>query len=194
MDINGETINYNGPIQLQQINYIIPENQLVSQYVKTPTGKVGEIPTYENGPARHIYNQLIAMGYPIGIKLLTEGRTLHADNVERWGHLNAVFLIIPSTDTAPKGVDLTREISIRTPVQGEVKIQITPGQTTAQSIVQQINKTEQVMKLAKVTRGAHDIYIYKDNDIINHLGPQERFYLVPDYETLFAGYSMMAGQ
>lgn len=182
-----EIINYNGPITLTAVNYIIPKGGTSNVTIRTTDGTTGTVIYNTNGTFRDIYNQMIARGYPLNSKIIKEGKLMNLDDLVSPHELaKSEMLHLVSSKSLHNN---NNTISIFVPIKGQVDISVTFGITTIREIMEKINSENKNFRLAKVTCGAYDAYIYNDGEIFQPLEPLQRLYLVPDYETLFAGYT-----
>jgi hypothetical protein len=163
-------------------------------FVKTEDSRTHTVYYYPSGTIRDIYDQLLLEGLPPNGNLIRAGKLLNLDDpISSVDLSNVNFLnyVIPKTNVVTSAMTGRKvDLQVRTPNRGEVMIQITAGTTKASDIVTALQPNSN-MKLAQVRRGAYSPYIYQDNEHVYPLGTNERLLLVPDYETLFAGYSAM---
>lgn len=150
-----------------------------------------------SGTFRGIYDQLIVKGLPPNGQLIYAGAVLDPNapiSSRNLGLVNQLYYNFPRTETVPEPsmrIGQSVNLRVRTPNQGETTVLVTTGVTKASDVVLALNPIASNMKLALVNRGAYTPYIYQDNERIYQPNDNEHLFLVPDYETLFAGYSAM---
>lgn len=189
LGINGEVIDYDGQITLREINYIIPEGPKRNIEIKSTSGQSYQVRYNERGMIRDLYNYIIAEGEPESGNIVFSGKMLEMDQpVEKYGINKGtnIYYLVPRTHIP---VRVKKTINIRTPAEGEISVEIRLGETTANDVVRALNKTNTNMKLARVARGAFDVYIYKDEEMVTNPEVNERLYLVPEYESLYERYA-----
>lgn len=191
--LQGESIDYNAPISLNEVNYIIPlggfQGKLVGNIVALGGRKI-EINYNSKGIYRDIYNAFVAKGVSLGSQILYKGKPVSLDSlISKFPpHMQNDLYVIPPVENRQPQRPPTTNYTIRTGT-GEISMKIIPGVTTARDILQAINPNNNGMKLARVTIGDYNAYIYGDNEQLGELPPYSQLYIVPDYETVFSGYS-----
>ena len=196
--LQGEVIDYNSPITLPEVNYIIPEGGTSFVNISGPRGFKYMVPFNLEGTFRDVYNQAVAKGLDPDSKIILMGREVDLDSPvkpHRLMSINTLHVITrPGGQQTSQGNRRAEEWTVRTPINGEMKVNVTPGVTKAAEVARVVNRENYPMKLARVARGAYDVYIYGDREVLQQLGRGEKLYLVPEYETMFSGYSAMVAQ
>ena len=196
--INGEVVDYNSNIELPEVNYIIPEGEISYVNISSPRGFEYMVPFNVEGTFRDVYNQAVAKGLPLNSKIILMGKGVDLDSPVKPHNLmgiNTLHVIPRQGEQQMSRVNRQpEEWKVRTPINGEMAVNVVPGVTTAMEVAKAVNQENHPMKLARVTRGAYDVYIYGDREVLKPLGRQEKLYLVPEYDSLFSGYSAMVAQ
>jgi hypothetical protein len=80
--IQGEVIDYNAPITLPEINYIIPSGDAMGDlFVRTLLGRTYSVNNIKkNGTVRDIYNNVVAQGMTPNSKIIIAGAAVSLDD------------------------------------------------------------------------------------------------------------------
>jgi len=81
--INGDEINYNEPIEVDEVNYILPTGRTKNINIYSENGDKYVVNFNLKGKIRDIYNQAVALSFPIDSYVIIGDKTGYLDDNEK---------------------------------------------------------------------------------------------------------------
>lgn len=188
--LNGEEVDYNAPITEEEVFYIIKGGGM--REVFTTMGFPPKSDSYKirtEGIFRDLYNLLISDGiqYP---KIIYRGSQVGLNEKFSDYNLEDRLTIVPSSTYYDYNPIKSFSIKIRTPIYGEIEVKYSQNEKI-KNILDRLGIDVSDYRLAQIRKGDYAPFIYTNEAYAPKNTEKYRYYLVPDYETLFNGYASM---